>query len=64
MKTVKIYKLASQLSGLYKTLYKDTMPFHNKNTDEYRDKAWGIMKDIEQELEREFERRDTYGREE
>ena len=50
----RIYKLASQLAGLYKTLYKDTMPFHNENTDKYQDKAFKIMEGIDEELNKEI----------
>lgn len=48
----KIYKLASQLSGIYKTLYRDTMPFHNESTDKYQDRAFKIMEAIEEELQK------------
>jgi hypothetical protein len=49
----KIYKLASKLSGYYRKLYLETYPFHNSNMTE-QDKAFEIMSEIEEELEKEI----------
>ena len=51
----RIIKLASQLCGLYKTLYRDTMPFHNKKIDSYQDRANKIIEGIEEEVDKSFE---------
>lgn len=50
----KIYKLASQMAGIYKALYRDTMPFHNENTDKYQARAFKIIESIEEEVDKEI----------
>jgi hypothetical protein len=52
-----IYKLASKLRGLYLKLYKDTSPFHNENTDSYQETAFEILAKIEDEVNKQFEKK-------